>query len=427
MMPELETGLDALALCGPCGSHPADQRPFDAATLSGPVQLSVVLPTYNEHENVPELLRRLASALHGLRWEAVFVDDDSPDGTAETVRAFAREDTRIRLLHRVGRRGLSSACIEGILASSADWVAVMDADMQHDETVLPRMLARARQESLDLVVGTRNADGGSMGDFARGRVLLSRLGERISHTVCKCRVSDPMSGFFVARRSFVVACAPRLQSGGFKILLDLFASAQTPVRFAEVGYTFRCRRHGESKLDVNTAVEYLTLVVNKLTRDLVPAHFVLFALVGTAGVAIHLACLDLLVSYKHEPFFQAQILATYLAMTANFFFNNAITYRDRSLHGLRLLARPPLVLDRLLLRRVGLRRLRPRPAQRRCRLVGRRHRGPGPLLRLELLHEQPVHLADPQAQPRERPAARCRPRPHPAQLTRCPPKACRHL
>ncbi len=274
---------------------------------------------------------------HGLRWEAVFVDDDSPDGTAETVRAFAREDTRIRLLHRVGRRGLSSACIEGILASSADWVAVMDADMQHDETVLPRMLARARQESLDLVVGTRNADGGSMGDFARGRVLLSRLGERISHTVCKCRVSDPMSGFFVARRSFVVACAPRLQSGGFKILLDLFASAQTPVRFAEVGYTFRCRRHGESKLDVNTAVEYLTLVVNKLTRDLVPAHFVLFALVGTAGVAIHLACLDLLVSYKHEPFFQAQILATYLAMTANFFFNNAITYRDRSLHGLRLL------------------------------------------------------------------------------------------
>ena len=304
---------------------------------SSHVQLSVVLPTYNERENVPELLRRLAIALHGLRWEAIFVDDDSPDGTAETVQAFARQDTRIRLLHRIGRRGLSSACIEGILASSADWVAVMDADMQHDERVLPRMLALARQQQLDLVVGTRNADGGSMGDFARSRVLLSRLGEHISHAVCRCQVSDPMSGFFVARRSFVLACAPRLQTGGFKVLLDLFASSQTPVRFAEVGYTFRTRQHGESKLDVNTAVEYFALVVSKLSRDLLPAHLALFALVGAAGVAIHLACLDLLVSYKHEPFFRAQILATYIAMTANFFFNNAITYRDRSLHGLRLL------------------------------------------------------------------------------------------
>ena len=264
-------------------------------------------------------------------------DDDSPDGTAEVVRGFARQDARVRLLHRVGRRGLSSACVEGILACSADWVAVMDADMQHDERVLPQMLQRARQEGLDLVVGTRNADGGSMGDFAKGRVLLSRLGERMSHTVCRCRVSDPMSGFFVARREFVLQCAPRLQSGGFKILLDLFASAEVPVRFAEVGYTFRRRQHGESKLDGNTAAEYLSLVASKLMRDVLPAHFLLFAVVGAVGVAIHLACLDLLVTWEHEPFFKAQILATYLAMTANFFVNNAITYRDRSLHGVELL------------------------------------------------------------------------------------------
>ncbi len=328
---------------GEAASQVVTQRPSQAVLetpygdLRGPVQLSVVLPTYNERENIPELLRRLALALEGLQWEAIFVDDDSPDGTADSIRTIARHDTRIRLLHRIGRRGLSSACIEGILASSADWVAVMDADLQHDETVLPRMLARARQESLDIVVGTRNADGGSMGDFAKGRVLLSRLGERISHTVCKCHVSDPMSGFFVARRSFVLACAPRLQSGGFKILLDLFASSQTPARFAEIGYTFRNRQHGQSKLDGNTAVEYFTLVVNKLTRDIVPTHFILFALVGAAGVAIHLACLYLLASYQHRPFFQAQILATYVAMTANFFFNNAITFRDRRLHGVRLL------------------------------------------------------------------------------------------
>ena len=307
------------------------------ASPAGPVQLSVVLPTYNERENVPELIHKLALALEGLCWEAIFVDDDSPDGTAEAIRDFARQDTRIRLLHRMGRRGLSSACVEGILASSADWVAVMDADGQHDETALPRMVQRARQELLDLVVGTRHADGGSMGDFARGRVLLSRLGERVSHAICKCRVSDPMSGFFVARRSFVLGCAPRLQRGGFKILLDLFATADAPVRFAEVGYTFRSRRHGESKLDGNTAIEYAALIINKLTRDLLPAHALLFAMVGTVGAAIHLACLGLLVTWRHETFFQAQIVATYVAMTANFFVNNAVTYRDRSLHGVRLL------------------------------------------------------------------------------------------
>ncbi len=246
------------------------------APADSPLDLAVVLPTYNERENVREVIASLEDALHGLRWDLIFVDDDSPDGTAELVRSYARRDSRIRLVHRVGRRGLSSACTEGILASSAHYIAVMDADMQHDERILPKMLKRLREESLDVVVGTRNSQGGSMGQLGRARLLLSRAGEKISHAVCRCGLSDPMSGFFLVNRSFFLEVAHRLQGGGFKILLDLLASSERPVRFGEVGYRFRKRSNGESKLDVNTAVEYLFLVVHQLMGGVIPLRFAVF-------------------------------------------------------------------------------------------------------------------------------------------------------
>jgi dolichol-phosphate mannosyltransferase len=288
------------------------------------LDLAVVLPTYNESANVGEVIARLEVVLAGLRWEAIFVDDDSPDGTAEVVRTYARKDPRIRLIHRVGRRGLSSACIEGIMASSAD------------EAALPAMFALLRRDSLDVVVGTRNAEGGSMGEFSKGRVLLSRMGERISQYVCRLKLSDPMSGFFILHRPFFLEVIQYLQGGGFKILVDVLASSRRPVRVGEVGYRFRNRKHGDSKLDVNAAVEYLFLVINKGTRDLIPTRFAIFGLVGATGLVAHLFCLFLLVKLLHVAFFPAQIAATVVAMTENFFLNNLITYRDRKLRGIRL-------------------------------------------------------------------------------------------
>jgi dolichol-phosphate mannosyltransferase len=302
------------------------------------VDLAIVLPTYNERENIAEVISRLDDALQGLRWEAIFVDDDSPDGTANLIHAFARRDTRVRLLHRVGRRGLSSACIEGIMATSANYVAVMDADLQHDATILPKMLAQLRDRALDLVVGTRNAQGGSMGQFSSKRVLLSRLGQKISNVVCRCELSDPMSGFFLLNRSFFLEVVRNLQGSGFKILVDLLASSERPVRLGEVGYRFRNRTRGDSKLDVNTAVEYLFLVVNKMVGGIIPIRFAVFSLVGAAGLATHLTCLALLLHDTHLHFLAAQIVATFVAMTENFFLNNLITYRDRSLRGTRLLS-----------------------------------------------------------------------------------------
>jgi dolichol-phosphate mannosyltransferase len=302
------------------------------------LDVAVVLPTYNERENIAEVIGRIEVALEGLCWELIFVDDDSPDGTAELVRTYAERDSRIRLLHRVGRRGLSSACVEGIMATSASRVAVMDADLQHDETILPKMLKRMWSESLDIVVGTRNAEGGSMGGFSDRRVLLSRIGSWISKSVCRCEVSDPMSGFFLVDRGFFLEVARQLQPGGFKILVDMFASSKRPVRFGEVGYCFRNRERGESKLDVNTAIEYLFLILSKATGGLIPTRFVMFSLVGATGLVAHLACLAFLFSVLHAPFWVGQAIATVVAMTENFFLNNLITYRDRSLHGMRLIS-----------------------------------------------------------------------------------------
>lgn len=313
-------------------SHSA--REFD----HGRLDIAVVLPTYNERDNVAEVVSRLEETLAGLRWELIFVDDDSPDGTAEVVRGLSEQDERVRLLHRVGRRGLSSACIEGIMATSARYVAVMDADMQHDERILPKMLERMRSERLDLVVGTRNALGGSMGQFSRRRMLLSGLGKKISDTVCPCAPSDPMSGFFLVERGFFLEVVPRLEGYGFKILVDMLASAERPVRLGEVGYCFRARKRGESKLDVHTGLEYLFLVLSKALGGVIPTRFAAFSLVGAAGVAVHLACLAVLFEGMHLPFLIAQGMATVVAMTENFFLNNLFTYRDRKLRGVRLVS-----------------------------------------------------------------------------------------
>jgi dolichol-phosphate mannosyltransferase len=223
------------------------------------------------------------------------------------------------------------------MATQAAFVAVMDADLQHDETILPRMLARMHRESLDIVVGTRNAEGGSMGEFSHGRVLLSEMGQRISHAVCRCELTDPMSGFFMLRRSFLLEVVRDLQGGGFKILVDLLASKRRPVAIGEIGYTFANRRHGESKLDVVVGIEYLFLIVNKLLGGIIPVQLTLFLLVGGLGLVTHLVSLLVLTRVGHLHFVPAHVIATFIAMTENFFLNNLITFRDRRLRGLRMI------------------------------------------------------------------------------------------
>jgi dolichol-phosphate mannosyltransferase len=308
-------------------------RPWSSAA-----ELAVVIPVLNERDNIAPLVERLTDALAGIRWEAIFVDDDSPDGTADTVRALARFQSNIRCVQRLGRRGLASACVEGILSSAAPYVAVMDGDLQHDETLLPQMLARIKAERLDVVVASRYTDAGSVGEWQRSRVVISDVAGRLSRLVVKADLTDPMSGFFMVERSAFAAAMRSLTGQGFKILLDLFASSPRPLVFAEVPLTFRQRLHGESKLDTLVAWEYLMLLLQKLIGPAMPVRFLLFSLIGGLGLMTHLAVLWTMLHAAGASFAVAQGVATVLAMTGNFLLNNLFTYRDRRLKGWRVLS-----------------------------------------------------------------------------------------
>ncbi len=299
--------------------------------------LSVIVPTFNERVNVTKLFEKLQSALTGIDWEVIFVDDNSPDGTSDVVRGLAGQDARVRGIRRIGRRGLSGACIEGILASSARFVAVMDADLQHDETQLPRMLALLQDGQAELAVGSRYVEGGSADSFNKQRAGASALATEISKRLLRVSVSDPMSGFFMIRRDRFEQLAPQLSTQGFKILLDVIATAQGNLRTVEIPYRFGSRLHGESKLDSMVALDFLGLVLAKLTNDAVSLRFLLFALVGSTGLAVHLATLFVALKLFNLPFAEAQACGALLAMTTNFILNNFLTYRDQRLRGFAIL------------------------------------------------------------------------------------------
>ncbi len=301
-----------------------------------PLELAVVVPTFKESANIEPLLQRLSATLSGIEHEVIFVDDDSPDRTAALVRSIALADPRVRVLQRIGRRGLSSACLEGMMSTAAPFIAVMDADLQHDETILPAMLAKLRSEQLDIVVGTRNAEGGSMGDFSPSRIRLSELGRTLSNSISHCDLSDPMSGFFLLDRRFLEEVVHSVSGIGFKILLDLVASANRPVRVGEIPYRFGHRLRGESKLDILVGIEYLQLLLDKMMGDLIPPRFILFAMVGMLGVTVHLTILFVLLRVAGFTFIGAQTVGTFVVMILNFFLNNIITYRERRLRGARM-------------------------------------------------------------------------------------------
>lgn len=311
------------------------RHPTAEAGAHPSAELTVVVPTFAERENVAEVVRRLAVTLEGVDWEVVFVDDDSPDGTSEAVKALARHDGRVRCIRRVGRRGLSGACVEGILSSSAPIVAIMDADLQHDETILPQML-RAIRDGADLAVATRYTAGGSAAEgFSPIRRWGSEMATRLANTFIGTRVSDPMSGFFMIRREVIEANAATLAGEGYKLLMDIIWTAGKSLRVAEISYRFRERQHGESKLDALVTVDYLGLLLSKLTGGVLPVRFLMFGMVGVSGIAVHLLALQFALTTLGLAFAWAQLTAVVVAMTWNFIINNQLTYRDARLTGWR--------------------------------------------------------------------------------------------
>lgn len=298
----------------------------------------MVIPTFNERDNIPTLIDRISEALEGVAWQAIVVDDDSPDGTAAVAKAMGRADPRIICLHRIGRRGLAGAVLEGVMASAAPYVAVIDGDLQHDETLLPKMLSTLRAQDADLVIGSRymDEDGLSRG-LSPLRKIGSGLANRLARIVLKAEVSDPVSGFFLVRREAVEAVAPKLSRHGFKILFDIIASQPRALQIVELPYSFSERTSGESKLDRRVVFEYVGLILTKATGNLLPPRALMFGLVGASGLGVHLAVLSWL-TRAGMVFWIAQTIAAITAMTSNYFINNGVTYRDRRLRGWRLLS-----------------------------------------------------------------------------------------
>jgi dolichol-phosphate mannosyltransferase len=298
-------------------------------------ELTIVVPCLNERGNIEALVDRLHLALPDIGWEVMFVDDDSTDGTREEIRRVARNDRRVRLLHRIGRRGLASACVEGIQASLTPYVAVMDADLQHDETLLLRMLECLRTDAVDLAIGSRYVSGGSVGDWDKRRIGISALATRLGRIVLKVQVSDPMSGFFMLRRTAFDEVVRGLSAVGFKILVDILATSPRPFRVVEIPFHFRQRVSGESKLSPQVMWEFLMLVADKLIGHVIPVRFLMFSIIGGLGVGVTLAVAWICLSLFSLPFAIAQAIATGTAMIGNFALNNALTYRDRRLAGWR--------------------------------------------------------------------------------------------
>lgn len=308
-----------------------------------PLELAVVLPTYNERGNIAPMVEKLEAALGPSGWEAIFVDDDSRDGTADEARRIAAADPRVRVLQRIGRRGLASAAIEGMCATAAPIVAVMDADLQHDPALLPQMLEAIRSGDHDLAVASRFAPGASMAEWNRpDREKASALANSLARKVTGVELSDPMSGYFMLRAETLRKDAHRLSGIGFKILLDILATVDAPLRVKEFPLNFAARAEGESKLDRTVVFEFLVGLYDKWLGRIIPTRFALFGTIGAAGVVVHMAVLSAFLAafggsfeeHLVSTFEVGQTLAALVAMTFNFVLNNALTYADQRLTGL---------------------------------------------------------------------------------------------
>jgi dolichol-phosphate mannosyltransferase len=298
------------------------------------LNLAIILPTLNERGNLAPLIARIEGVLGQDGWEVIIVDDNSDDGTADEARSLALADLRVRVIQRIGRRGLASAVIEGFCATPAPYVAVMDADHQHDPSLLPRMLTALKSGEAEVCVASRFIAGASTAEWANPeRERLSGLANRAARMITGVRLTDPMSGYFMLETARARTLTPRLSGVGFKILLDLLASADAPLCVQEFPLAFAARREGTSKLDRGVLFDFLAGLYDKVLGRVIPTRFALFGTVGALGMGVHFAVLTALLLAVGQSFALAQTIAVLAAMSFNFWLNNWLTYRDKRLTG----------------------------------------------------------------------------------------------
>jgi len=301
--------------------------------------LSLVLPTYNEAKNIPELLPALEEALSDIPFEIIIVDDDSPDETWRIARELSQDKDNVHVIRRIDKKGLSSAVIDGFLSAKGDVFAVMDADGQHDMKLLPQLYSSVR-EGNGFAIGSRYMEGGSTGDWDERRRFISRAATRMALFVCKVKVSDPMSGFFAVDRRVFEDSLERLNPKGFKILLDLLVHAPEGTTAKEIPFTFGLRLHGESKLSWKVQIDFLEYLYDVTIGRFIPLTFVKFCMVGTLGVGVHMSAyifFSNIIAGGEEltvgGFSLAVLGAVEIAILFNFTLNNLWTFANQKLKG----------------------------------------------------------------------------------------------
>ena len=286
----------------------------------GKPRLSIVVPTYNEAENLPHLLERIDHALGDVSYEVIVVDDDSPDGTWRVAESLSSRYP-VRVVRRRGQRGLGTAIVEGLRRAQGDYVAVIDADLQHPPELLPTMLRAAEEKGADIVVATRYAPGGGVEGWSRLRLLMSRAAGLLAHLLLPeaRKTSDPMSGYWLVRRSLLEGMELRGES--WKVLLEILVRAPG-ARVEEVPYVFQRRERGESKLGPRAMLDYV--------RDLLRLsnyRVIRFAAVGASGAVVNLAVVAALGGRVPDPV--AYVLGWEAGLTWNYVIHDAWTFRGR--------------------------------------------------------------------------------------------------
>lgn len=304
--------------------------------------LSLILPTYNEAKNLPELLPKLEATLKGIAHEIIIVDDDSPDETWKVAQELGQHRDDVHVIRRIGRRGLSSAVIEGFFSAKGDILAVMDADGQHDMEILPKLYAAVEKGSA-IAVGSRYIAGGSVGAWDERRHMMSRVATTLALKVCRIKVSDPMSGFFAIRNDMFQSIAKSLNPKGFKILLDVLVCAPKNTKVAEIPFTFSLRLHGESKLSRRVQIEFLEYLYDVTVGRYIPLTFLKYCIVGAFGVGVHLGTYVFVSSFLKDGddlslfgFRIGLLIAIEAAVLFNFTINNMWTFALSRLRGVAM-------------------------------------------------------------------------------------------
>jgi dolichol-phosphate mannosyltransferase len=292
--------------------------------------LSLVIPTYREHDNITSLVEQVHSALSGIDYEILFVDDNSRDCSAELVQTLSHQYP-VRMLVRTDKRGLASAVVDGIGYAGSDIVCVMDADLQHPPEMVPALFEAIRGGA-DIAIASRYVPGGGCEGWGLLRKVISRGAIFIAHLLLPTirTVKDPMSGFFMLRRE--VVAGRYLKPTGYKILLELLIEGRYE-KAVEVPFSFRLRHKGASKLNARQQVEYLKHVFSLMQRKGEFARFIKFCLVGASGVGVNMGLLWVLTEFAGLYYLVSAAISIETSIITNFLLNDYFTFHDRRLYG----------------------------------------------------------------------------------------------